>query len=59
MNMKLEQLKSDLAAETAGLLKELEEPTAEEVTLVLWALLTAWEEARAKPGKETQEENKS
>ena len=33
------------------LLKALDEPTAEEVTLVLWALLTAWEEASAEPGK--------
>lgn len=49
MNRKLEQLKFDLAAEAANLLKALEEPTAEEVTLVLWALLTAWEEACAKP----------
>ena len=44
-------MKFDLAAEAAELLKALDEPTAEEVTLVLWALLTAWEEASAEPGK--------
>lgn len=47
-----EQLKFDLAAEAAELLKALEEPTVEEVTLVLWVLLTTWEEACAKPRKE-------
>lgn len=51
MNKELEQLKFNLAAETADLLKTLEEPTAEEVTLVLWTLLTTWEEACAKPRK--------
>ena len=48
MNKNLARLKFDLAAEAADLLKTLEEPTAEEVTLVLWALLTTWEEACAK-----------
>lgn len=51
MNKELEQLKFNLAAEAADLLKTLEEPTAEEVTLVLWTLLTTWEEACAKPRK--------
>ena len=51
MNKKLEQLKFDLAAEAAYLLKTLEESTAEEVALVLWMLLTTWDEACAKPMK--------
>ena len=48
MNEKLEKLKFDLAEEAAGLLQTLKEPTAEEVAMVIWAVITTWEEASAK-----------
>ena len=48
MNKKLEKLKFDLAEEAAGLLQTLKEPTAEEVAMVIWAVITTWEEASAK-----------
>lgn len=53
MNKKLEKLKFDLAEEAAGLIQSLKEPTAEEVAMVIWAVITTWEEACAKPRKET------
>ena len=48
MNGKLKQLKFKLAAQAAELVVALKEPTAVEVALVMWALLTTWEEEKVK-----------
>ena len=40
--------KFTLTAQAAGVVHALKEPTVEEIALVMWALLTAWDEVRSK-----------
>lgn len=48
MEGKLKKLKFALAEEAAELVVALRNPTTLEVALVMWALLTTWEEEKAK-----------
>ena len=48
MEGKLKKLKFVLAEKAAELVVALRDPTALEVALVMWALLTTWEEEKAK-----------
>ena len=57
MNRKLASLKFTLTAQAAEVVHSLKEPTVEEIALVMWALLTTWDEVRSKP--RTKQDNKT
>lgn len=48
MNESKKVSKFTLTAEAAEVVHSLKEPTVEEIALVMWALLTTWDEVRSR-----------
>lgn len=59
MNESKKVSKFALTAKAAEVVHSLKDPTVEEIALVMWALLTTWDEVRSRPQTRHKQDNKT